>query len=138
MAKMDDDIPEALDRELEALFAAERQREPEPSGDLMARILADADRIGAERVRPMPVSAQAQAGQGGGLARFWRGLVDTLGGGGMAGILTAALAGLWLGLAQPGDFAPLTQSVAQSLIGDSSSLDQIDLIPTVDTVLTGE
>ena len=74
------------------------------------------------------------APQLGGLARFWRWLVDTL----MAGIVTAALAGLWLGIAQPGDFAPLTQSVTQSLIGDSSSLDQIDLIPTVDTVLTGE
>ncbi|TMV41656.1 dihydroorotate dehydrogenase [Thioclava sp. BHET1] len=133
---MDDDIPEALDRELEALFAAERQREPELSGDLMARILADADQLQAERARPAPVVTRAP--QGGGLARFWRGLVDTLGGGGMAGILTAALAGLWLGIAQPGDFAPLTQSVAQSLIGDSSALDQIDLIPTVDTVLTGE
>lgn len=114
---------------LEALFAAGRAEAPDPSAALFARIEADALRVAAER-RKAATPSSARLG-------FWRGLSAALGGrGAMAGLLSATLAGLWLGFSPPAGLATLTQSVTQGVLGATSSLDGVDLIPTLDTVLT--
>lgn len=84
------------DRELDEFFAAAQRTAPSPSDDLMARILSDAEAAtgaeahwGAAPVAraPRPWLAQALAGLGG-----WPGL---------AGLTTAAVAGLGIGIASP-------------------------------------
>lgn len=119
---------------LEAFFAAGRSSAPELSDALMARILGDASveqaHIQATRVaRPATAAAPRP--------NPWRVLIEVLGGRkAVAGLLTAALAGLWLGFSPPAQLSGLTQTVAQSVLGSSASLDGLDLLPTLDTVLT--
>jgi len=88
---MQDDDPE-----LEVFFDAARRTAPQPSGDLVARILADAD---AEQPKaPEPVRPP-----------WWRSVLDGLGGApAIGGLLTATVAGLWIGAAQPFGLEPLT------------------------------
>ena len=82
------------DHEIEALFDAARHSAPAPSADLMARILSDADNLQAQA---HPKAAVARAP----LSR-WRALVDLLGGWpAMAGLVSAGVAGLWLGVNPP-------------------------------------
>lgn len=79
------------DRELEVFFDAARRTAPQPSADLMARILADA---AAEQ--PQPVVAVAKP------VPWWRSAFDALGGApAIGGLLTATVAGVWIGAAQP-------------------------------------
>lgn len=123
---------------------------PEGPGDLpglppalAARILADADRLGAERdaralaaraaarsgaglrvVAPglVPAAAGGGAFPGGGLglAGFWVQLSRALGGGpALAGLLAVTAAGLWLGLAPP----EMLQSGLDSLTGNAYGAD---------------
>ncbi len=85
------------EQELEALFAAARRDAPTPSADLMARVLADAEAAQAQAqaapaARPTRPAARPR----------WRQVVDLLGGWpAMAGLATAGVAGLWLGVAPP-------------------------------------
>jgi len=85
------------DNDLDDLFAAARADVARPSPALMARVLSDAT---AEQLRkPVPV-----------LRRFrLAALIAALGGtGGLTGLATATVAGLWIGLAPPAavdDFA---------------------------------
>ncbi|MEL6522968.1 MAG: hypothetical protein AAFQ66_18505 [Pseudomonadota bacterium] len=76
------------DEELGPFFAAAMAHPPEPSADLMGRILADAEQIQdarAEAARPMPPAKAS---------RFW----DFLGGWpSVASLTTAAAAGLLIG-----------------------------------------
>lgn len=133
MADNSDDI-----EGLEAFFAAGRISAPEMSDGLMARILGDAAveqaRIQARKddaraARPVLASAARPSP--------WRVLIEVLGGRkAVAGLLTAALAGLWLGFSPPQPLSSLTQTVAQSVLGSASSLEGLDLLPTLDTVLT--
>ncbi len=124
--------------DLDAVFAAARKTAPEPSAALLARIEADALRVAAERQpgtgaargRATPPARHRRAG-------IWQGISAALGGrGAVAGLLSATLAGLWLGFSPPQGLATLTQSVTQSVLGSSTSLDGLDLIPSIDTVLT--
>ena len=74
---------------LDAFFDAGRGG-PAPSGGLYARILAD-----AAAALPQPVTTpQPRPG-------LWAVLVAALGWPAMAGMATAAVAGLWLGFAAP-------------------------------------
>lgn len=129
MADNSDDI-----EGLEAFFAAGRTSAPQMSDALMARILGDA---AVEQAR----IEDARTGRPGMAAAKrpnpWRVLIAVLGGRkAVAGLLTAALAGLWLGFSPPQPLSGLTQTVAQSVLGSSTSLDGLDLLPTLDTVLT--
>lgn len=85
------------DRMLEAFFAEARQVPPEPSADLLARVLADADAVRAARPAPaMAPSAPPPRGA-------WHGLLDLLGGwGGVGGLVAAGLTGLWIGFSGTG------------------------------------
>ncbi len=102
-----------------------------PPDALLARVLADAVR---EQARPNvahseSVGAAAPAGHG-----FWAGLAALFGGGGvLAGLGTAAVAGLYLGFAQPAAMGQWSDA----FLG-SGSLDSVDLMPGVDALLSEE
>ena len=92
---------------LEADFATARDAAPDPSDALMARVMADADAVQAEmaRARGMPAAPRR------GLAGVWRAL------GGwpaVAGLSTAAVTGIWIGVAPPDALAVTAQSVLGS------------------------
>ena len=112
---------------LDDLFAAARADAPVPSGALMARVLADAL---AEQPRAVAaVSVAAPARRGGLLSR----LAGLFGGAGaLAGLGTAAVAGLLIGYVQPSGLV----AVGDAVLG--SPLEVVDLLPDVDALLVGE
>ncbi len=92
------DLDEA---ELEGLFAAARAEVPAPAADLLARIMADADACQPTA----PAQARPQSGRSP-MHALVRGALAAIGGwGGLAGLATAALAGVWIGYAHP-EMAP--------------------------------
>ena len=108
------------DDDLDSLFAAARAAPALPSAALSSRVLADA---AAEC--PRPALAMPRPSRPGVLAR----LRAVFGGGGaLAGMVTATLAGFWIGFAQPVDFS-LTAAL---LIPET---EQIDLMPGIDALL---
>lgn len=101
---------------LEDFFAAARDRAPEPSEALMARVLADA---GDARRRP---DAAARRDEG-----FWKRLGPLLGGWpGIGGLATATAAGLWIGYAGFADPADLSGG----LVGAPG--ETVELMPQVE------
>lgn len=128
--------------ELDSFFRAARAAAPVPSEDLMARILADAataqPKAPAWAAVPAPTpapiwapAARARAGWLGLRRRF----LPALGGPGVvAGLACAAVAGAWIGFLQP---APLV-GLASRVTGQSAMLEQIDLIPALDTYLVAD
>ena len=119
------DEPENTDP-LKSYFDAGKAARPEPGDALMARIMADADRVQAERAAmPAPVRPQRRRGR---LA--W--LAAALGGWpAMAGLAAATVAGLWIGVSAP---AGLT-GIAQELIAGGDEAYLIDLDPDATFVL---
>lgn len=105
---MRNDHERAAEAALERLFEAERRAPPVPPAALLARTLAD-----AAALQPPPPGPRGW--------RLWLGLLG--GAPGLGGLVTAAAAGLWLGLAPPAalpDFAGLVLSSAAPF-GDESS-----------------
>ncbi|AXQ94218.1 dihydroorotate dehydrogenase [Cereibacter azotoformans] len=102
------------DSDLDDLFAEARRESPAPSADLMMRILADA---AAEMpVQPAPVRSVPRRTAGARFALF--------GGGGLfAGLATATLVGVWIGIAQP----PVAEVLWPGTSGDP--LETMDLAP---------
>ena len=90
------------DKILDDMFQAARSEMPEPSDDLMARVMADADQV-AE------AWAQAEAGPVATSGGWLRSLLDAVGGWPAAsGIVTAGMVGLVVGVSPPqtlSDFA---------------------------------
>jgi hypothetical protein len=81
------------DAALDALFGAARAARPDPSAALLARIAADAEAVAADRAR----QAAARPSRGGIF-----GWLPAIGGWpALAGLATAAVAGVWIGYAQP-------------------------------------
>ena len=113
------------DEALEAFFAAGRAEAPEPGADLMARIVADAEaQIAARAPFPAPVPRRARGG-------LWTALISGIGGWpAVAGMATAAVAGVWLGFAAPGSIDTLTGGLLlpQSAAG-TTSYELEDLLP---------
>lgn len=110
---------------LDDLFTAARSARSAPSEALMARVLADAL---AEQPR-MAMQAPGPRLRGPGL---WARLVWALGGtGALAGMGTAAVAGLFLGLVQPVGLAGLDEAVL------GAPLETVELIPGIDGLLEG-
>lgn len=118
---------------LDDLLAAASAAPPPVSEALMARVLADAlaeqPRAVAEapgpRARgPGPLSRLA------GARRAWARLVWAVGGtGAVAGMGTAAMAGLVIGLAQPGGLSGLDEAML------GVPLETVELVPGVDVLL---
>lgn len=110
---------------LDDLFAAARSVSPAPSEALMARVLADAL---AEQPRVV-VQATGPRLRGPGL---WARLVWALGGtGALAGMGTAAVTGLFLGIVQPAGLAGLNEAML------GAPLETVELIPGIDGLLEG-
>jgi hypothetical protein len=108
------------DIDLDDFFNAARAgRNDAPASDvLMARVLADAD---AHQPRPVVIRAP--------VVGLWGRLLAAIGGGpALAGLSTAALAGVWIGFAQPGQVA----DVADFLLAGSSVTETLDVFPAFD------
>ena len=112
--------------DLDALFAEARQLDAAPSDDLFARVLADAGALQpAPAVFAAPQGAAAPTRRG-----FWLALAGLFGGGGaIAGIGTAMMAGLLIGVFQPAPVSALTTALF-----DGSAV-SVELMPDYDTLM---
>jgi hypothetical protein len=110
---------------LEDLFAEARRTTQPPSGSLMARVLAD-----AMESQPKAVVAVAPVmvrGPG-----VWSRLAALFGGAGaLAGMGTAAMAGLFIGFVQPEGLSVLGDAVL------GTPLETVELVSSVDALLAG-
>lgn len=106
--------PHLSDAALEALFADVRDAAEPPVPDaLMARVLADAQRL--QPVMTAPVRHRTRGG-------WWRALFGAPGSPGTAaGLVAAGLAGVWIGFVQPLD-------LSSGLLG-AASAETLDLYP---------
>ena len=94
--------------------------------DLMARILADAQRL-QPIARPFGQPMPNRPARG-----LWGNLADMFGGPGvLAGLASVACAGIYLGAAQP-------TFVSALMLTNSISVDQLDYMPNIDALLSEE
>ena len=128
MAKTEHDMLD--DMALEAFFEAGRAKPPQPSQDLMARIMADAV---AEMPAPRPIArpvtppARKPVRKPGLLA----GLIAGIGGWpALAGMATATVAGVWIGFAQPDTLNTWAGGALLSTSDTATSYDLEDLVPS--------
>lgn len=114
--------------DLEAMLQAARA-EPVPEA-LMARVVADAARVQAGFAAPARKavrSAMPPARPG-----LLRRLVQAAGGAtACAGLATATLAGLWIGLSQPDALTPVSEHLWPAASGET-----VELIPSLEEVLS--
>lgn len=96
------------------------------SDDLMARILADAQRVQpVQRPFGQPVPNRNRQG-------IWGNFADMFGGRAvLAGLASVACVGIYFGAAQP-------NLVSTLLLSNSISLDQLDYMPSIDALLIEE
>ncbi len=100
---------------------------------LMARILAD-----AAREQPQPFTFSEAPQRPAPKAGFWALLADMFGGSGaLAGLATAACAGIYLGAMQPSALNAVTVNLAGVLSG-TSAMEQLDFMPSIDVLLAEE
>lgn len=102
---------------LDAFFDAARNQPPMPSGDFMARIMADAEAVQAGFGAVAPVVAD-RPGVWASLSALFGGLV------GVGGMATAALAGVWIGFAGVGGIDAYWPGAASE-----AGLASVDLMP---------
>lgn len=109
---------------LEAFFAAARETAPAPSSELMARIVADAEAELAARERPQAPMPRATG---------WRRLMGALraigGVPALAGMVTATVAGVWLGFATPDSLNTLSGGLLLTDTTTATSYDLEDMLP---------
>ncbi len=109
--------------DLDALFSAARARPAQPSEALMGRVLSDA--VALQPVSPAFVAAAAPAPVG-----LWRGVIEFFGGfGALAGMGSAAAAGLLIGFVQPTGLSDLSAA----LIG--GQIDSLSLMPSLEDMI---
>ncbi|NBE06400.1 dihydroorotate dehydrogenase [Rhodobacter sp. CCP-1] len=113
--------------DLEDLFATARHMPVRPSAALLDRVLADG--LDAQpRPHTAPLMRPPAAAAGG----LWSRLAALFGGAGaLAGMGTAAAAGLLIGFAQPSNLATLEDAML------GSPLETVELVPSVDGFLVG-
>lgn len=112
------------DSDLDDLFGAARQQPVTVSADLMARVLSD-----AEALQPRTTTSRRAKPAGG----FWAGIFAAIGGaGGLAGLSTAALAGIWIGFAQPLDLSTVTDAIW----ADETVAGSVNILPGFDDFLS--
>ena len=117
------------DDDLDTLFAAARAEVAQPPAALVARVIADAEATLVAKTAPQaaPSPATSPATRSGG-AR-WSGLAALFGGSGaLAGMVTATVAGFWIGFAQP------VQLDAMSAVLTGTAA-EIDMMPGLDALL---
>lgn len=112
--------------EFDALFDAARAQDRVPSGDLVARILADADSVAAV------AEAKAVVTKPGTRPGWLAGLVAAIGGWpAVAGLATAAVTGVAIGVASPDTIDSWTGGTVTAALGYEVN----DLIPSVGDLL---
>lgn len=107
------------DKTLDELFAAARSSAPEPSAQLLARISADAQAVQLDHTAPqtVPEPRRASGREAGGQAKgLWGQIIGALGGWtALAGLATATVAGVWIGISPPQGLAdPLSAAIGTS------------------------
>tara|TARA_R100000322_G_scaffold153547_2_gene112009 strand:+ start:628 stop:990 length:363 start_codon:yes stop_codon:yes gene_type:complete len=108
-------------------FAAGRETAPLPSADLLNRIAADAEVVDGARA----ASVAARPPRRGVFAA----MTDAIGGWpALAGMATAAVAGVWIGVAQPVALTSLTGGVLGAATTGTYELE--DLMPGYSTLST--
>lgn len=116
------------DRDLDDLFASAQQQPVSVSADLMARVLGDADAH-----QPLAETRPSRKQQLG----FFAGLLAAIGGaGGLAGLSTAALAGVWIGFAQPMALTSVTETFLATQGGTETTSELVDILPGFDDFLS--
>jgi hypothetical protein len=111
--------------DLDDLFSEARATKPLADEGLLLRVLADGIRLQSE---PEPHVRRIASPSPG----LWAALTAALGGNrAIAGLGTAAIAGVILGLVQPTSVLALTSSVFAV-----APLEDIDLLPGIDAILT--
>lgn len=113
---------------LNAAFSAARAeaRQP-PSADLMARVLADAERSVPRSVAARSVVSPARRRSG------WREFIALIGGWpALGGLATAAATGFWIGFAPPATF----EGLDEQLFGPAAAL--TGALPSYDLAEFGE
>jgi len=114
---------------LEALFAQAQAEPAVPGDDFMARLIAD-----AASNQPAPTAPLHRAATVRRRAGFLPRLVAMLGGAAaVAGLGSAAMAGLVIGYVQPDPLWSLADGFGLEVAGES-----LDLLPAFDTFLTEE
>ncbi len=114
---------------LEALFAEARETSIRPSDDFMVRLLADA--VASQPAPKLLVPTRPKPRQQTGMLRR---LVALLGGTvAVAGLGTAAMAGLVIGYVQPDPILMLADGFGVTVAGEA-----LDLLPAFDTLLSEE
>ncbi|MBT8155971.1 hypothetical protein KMP13_19315 [Epibacterium ulvae] len=109
-------------KELDALFQTARADQPELSDGLMAAILDDAARV-QDTFRPASMGSAALN-----QPSIWSRFFATLGGGlGVGGLVTAGLAGIWVGVAPPSFLPDPVDLAAASSSLESDPFDGFDL-----------
>jgi hypothetical protein len=109
--------------DLDALFSAARACPAVPSEAVMGRVLADA--LALQPLSPAFVAAATPVRPG-----LWRGVIDFFGGfGALAGMGSAAAAGLFIGFVQPTGLSDLSAA----LIG--GQIDSLSLMPSLDDLI---
>lgn len=119
------------DAALDALFAEMRAAGPVPSEDLMARILGDAE-AAMPGMRPAMTAPGVARRPAGGL----RGLFAALGGwGGVGGLVSATVAGVWIGFADLGTGIGISSLTAAS---GTNAATTVELLPGADAFATAD
>lgn len=126
MAEMDKKTQNAdAEFDLDALFAQTRDRATEPSPDFMERVLRDAL---AAQPAPAPAPVARAVERPSTLRQF----LSAVGGWpAVAGLATAGVAGLWIGISPPAAVA----TTAETFLGAQSDLYLVDLMPGYDFTL---
>jgi hypothetical protein len=118
--------PEMSDADLDALLSDLRSHPPEADARLLARIVDDAQAVQSSRTSVRAVVPTREPA-----LRRW---ISALGGSvALAGLGTAAMAGLWIGIAQPASLIDVTDQLAAAL-GREAALDYVELFPDFTTL----
>lgn len=105
------------DEDMDLFFDAARAAAPQPSADLMARIMADAE---AQQPVAVPLAPRQHPG-------IIRGFLAAIGGWpAMAGMMTATVAGLWIGVNPPTGL----EDIASTFLGSKTTEYLSDYMPT--------
>ena len=121
---------ERRDIDLDGLFAAAKATPAPVSADLLSRVMEDA--LDAQLVNaatpPLPAHVQDHK-----IARFWRGVVEAIGGWpAVAGLATASVAGVWIGFSPALGVGDAMAGVIGTTSAASGDTYFVDLMPEYD------
>ena len=108
------------DDTLDSFFDAARRSDATPQDDLMARVMADAAMVSAQRDVPAVTAPSSLS--------IWVRIVETIGGWpALGGVMAAGIGGLWIGVAPPAN----VEDWAANLVGN---IETVSIYMDVDDV----